>query len=212
MILSAVLCALFPYASIGVIYVLIKGYFPAAFPWEIFSALLYMAELWLIALIAVLLLLRRKERYTPLALARAVMIVKLVQLPAYAGILLLGLGFSLTVCSDDRAQRPARRRCGEPRTGGGHLHEVLRRTAGDLPVHLLRGRRRVDDLVLPPAPREKERGMICKHSAAMATKSPLEKSETAANTELVVSDDVTARISASMQRKSNLLKTMRGAA
>ena len=47
---------------------------------------------------------------------------------------------------------------------------------------------------------------------AMATKSPLEKSETAANTELVVSDDVTARISASMQRKSNLLKTMRGAA
>lgn len=44
----------------------------------------------------------------------------------------------------------------------------------------------------------------------MATKSPLEKSETAANTELVVSDDVTARISASMQRKSNLLKTMRG--
>jgi hypothetical protein len=54
--------------------------------------------------------------------------------------------------------------------------------------------------------------MICKHSAAMATKSPLEKSETAANTELVVSDDVTARISASMQRKSNLLKTMRGAA
>ena len=53
MILSAVLCALFPYASIGVIYVLIKGYFPAAFPWEIFSALLYMAELWLIALIAV---------------------------------------------------------------------------------------------------------------------------------------------------------------
>ena len=115
-------------------------------------------------------------------------------------------------CSDDRAQRPARRRCGEPRTGGGHLHEVLRRTAGDLPVHLLRGRRRVDDLVLPPAPRGKERGMICKHSAAMATKSPLEKSETAANTELVVSDDVTARISASMQRKSNLLKTMRGAA
>ena len=97
MILSAVLCALFPYASIGVIYVLIKGYFPAAFPWEIFSALLYMAELWLIALIAVLLLLRRKERYTPLALARAVMIVKLVQIPAYAGILLLGLGFSLTV-------------------------------------------------------------------------------------------------------------------
>ena len=93
MILSAVLCALFPYASIGVIYVLIKGYFP----WEIFSALLYMAELWLIALIAVLLLLRRKERYTPLALARAVMIVKLVQIPAYAGILLLGLGFSLTV-------------------------------------------------------------------------------------------------------------------
>ena len=55
-----------------------------------------MAELWLIALIAVLLLLRRKERYTPLALARAVMIVKLVQIPAYAGILLLGLGFSLT--------------------------------------------------------------------------------------------------------------------
>jgi multidrug efflux pump subunit AcrB len=52
------LCALFPYASIGVIYVLIKGYFPAAFPWEIFSALLYMAELWLIALIAVLLLLK----------------------------------------------------------------------------------------------------------------------------------------------------------
>ena len=97
MILSAVLCALFPYASIGVIYVLIKGYFPAAFPWEIFSALLYMAELWLIALIAVLLLLRRKERYTPLALARAVMIVKLVQIPAYAWILLLGLGFSLTV-------------------------------------------------------------------------------------------------------------------
>lgn len=97
MILSAVLCALFPYASIGVIYVLIKGYFPAAFPWEIFSALLYMAELWLIALIAVLLLLRRKERYTPLALARAVMIVKLVQIPAYAGILLLGMGFSLTV-------------------------------------------------------------------------------------------------------------------
>ena len=94
MILSAVLCALFPYASIGVIYVLIKGYFPAAFPWEIFSALLYMAELWLIA---VLFLLRRKERYTPLALARAVMIVKLVQIPAYAGILLLGLGFSLTV-------------------------------------------------------------------------------------------------------------------
>ena len=97
MILSAVLCALFPYASIGVIYVLIKGYFPAAFPWEIFSALLYMAELWLIALIAVLFLLRRKERYTPLALARAVMIVKLVQIPAYAGILLLGMGFSLTV-------------------------------------------------------------------------------------------------------------------
>ena len=97
MILSAVLCALFPYASIGVIYVLIKGYFPAAFPWEIFSALLYMAELWLIALIAVLLLLRRKERYTPLALARAVMIVKLVQIPAYAGILLLGMGFSLTI-------------------------------------------------------------------------------------------------------------------
>ena len=94
MILSAILCALFPYASIGVIYVLIKGYFPAAFPWEIFSALLYMAELWLIALIAVL---RRKERYTPLALARAVMIVKLVQIPAYAWILLLGLGFSLTV-------------------------------------------------------------------------------------------------------------------
>ena len=29
MILSVVLCALFPYASIGVIYVLIKGYFPA---------------------------------------------------------------------------------------------------------------------------------------------------------------------------------------
>ena len=56
-----------------------------------------MAELWLIALIAVLFLLRRKERYTPLALARAVMIVKLVQIPAYAGILLLGLGFSLTV-------------------------------------------------------------------------------------------------------------------
>lgn len=177
MILSAVLCALFPYASIGVIYVLIKGYFPAAFPWEIFSALLYMAELWLIALIAVLLLLRRKERYTPLALARAVMIVKLVQIPAYAGILLLGMGFSLTVyfavnvvfflfdvltialsgllgvAAVSRAP------------GGGHLHEVPRRAAGDLPVHLLRGRRRVDYLVLPPAPRGKERGMICKHSA-----------------------------------------------
>lgn len=96
MILSAVLCALFPYASIGVIYVLIKGYFPAAFPWEIFSALLYMAELWLIALIAVLLLLRRKERYTPLALARAVRREARAD-PAYAGILLLGLGFSLTV-------------------------------------------------------------------------------------------------------------------
>ena len=66
---------------------------------------------------------------------------------------------------DDRAQRPARRRCGEPRAGGGHLHEVPRRAAGDFPVHLLRGRRRVDNLVLPPAPRGKERGMICKHSA-----------------------------------------------
>ena len=97
MILSAVLCALFPYASIGVIYVLIKGYFPAAFPWEIFSALLYMAELWLIALIAVLFLLRRKERYTPLALARAVMIVKLVQIPAYAWILLLTVYFAVNV-------------------------------------------------------------------------------------------------------------------
>ncbi|MEI3123982.1 MAG: hypothetical protein V8S81_09465 [Oscillospiraceae bacterium] len=66
MILSAVSCALFPYASIGVIYVLIKKEFPAAFPWEIFSALLYMAELWLIALIAaVLLLLRRKKAVCP---------------------------------------------------------------------------------------------------------------------------------------------------
>ena len=43
MILSAVLCALFPYASIGAISVPIKGYFPAAFTWEIFSALLYLA-------------------------------------------------------------------------------------------------------------------------------------------------------------------------
>lgn len=93
MILSAVLCALFPYASIGVIYVLIKGYFPAAFPWEIFSALLYMAELWLIALIAVLLLLRRKERYTPLALARAVMIVKLVQIRRMRGSCFWGWAF-----------------------------------------------------------------------------------------------------------------------
>lgn len=52
--------------------------------------------------------------------------------------------------------------------------------------------------------------MICKHSAAMATKSPLEKSETAANTELVVSDDVTARIFGKYAKEIELIEDYAG--
>ena len=45
---------------------------------------------------------------------------------------------------------------------------------------------------------------------AMATKSPLEKSETAANTELVVSDDVTARIFGKYAKEIELIEDYAG--